>query len=450
MLNSDNLLILIKLFAVFVLVLANGFFVAAEFALVAIRRSRVEQLLEEGHPRAKNLQRAVKHLDSYLAATQLGITMSSLGLGWLGEPAVAALLEPLFHAFLPEKLAIIGTHTLAVAIAFAIITALHIVLGELAPKSLALQRPEETALYVVQLLELYLRIFRPVVQFLNNLGNIVLRWLGLQVGGSEELVHSPEEIRLLVSASRQAGLLGEVEEDVVERILDLGERRISAFMTPRREVVWLDIEDPIPTLQKGVTDSVHSHFPVCQGSIDELLGFISAKKFLSSSLDGSLTTTTLAKLLSAPLYIPESTRTIIALEQFKSSGSHIAAIVDEYGAIQGLVTLNDILEAIVGDIRTGNEPAEPQAVQRSDGSWLLDGMLSVEDFKDLFEIRDLPGEEGIEYQTVGGFVLSQLGHIPVVAESFDWDKLHVEVVDMDENRIDKVLVRLTPPEATAL
>jgi len=444
--NPDNLLILFKLLAVLVLVLANGFFVAAEFALVAIRRSRVEQLMEERHPRAKNLQRAVNHLDAYLAATQLGITMSSLGLGWLGEPAVAALVEPLFHIFLPEKLAVIGSHTISVAIAFSIITALHIVLGELAPKSLALQRPEGTALFVVQLLELYLAIFRPVVQFLNSLGNMVIRLLGLPATSSEELIHSPEEIRLLVSASRQAGLLGEVEEDVVERVFDLGARRISAFMTPRREVVWLDVEAPIPELQKIVTDSVHSHFPVCQGSIDEILGFISAKRFLAASLDGSLTMASLVELLSPPLYIPESTRTIVALEQFKSSGSHVAAIVDEYGAIQGLVTLNDILEAIVGDIRTGNEPPEPQAVQRSDGAWLLDGMLSVEDFKDLFDIRDLPGEEGIEYQTVGGFVLSQLGHIPAVSESFEWDKLYLEIVAMDENRIDKVLVRVIAPE----
>ncbi|MGA7934046.1 MAG: hemolysin family protein [Kovacikia sp.] len=444
MLNPDNLLILIKLFAVAVLVLANGFFVAAEFALVAIRRSRVEQLLEEEHPRAKNLQRAVDHLDAYLAATQLGVTMSSLGLGWLGEPALAALIEPLFHSFLPENLASIGAHTLSVLLAFSIITSLHIVLGELAPKSLALQRPEKTALVVIQLLELYLALFRPVVQFMNNLGNLVLGLLGLQSGGSEELVHSPEEIRFLVSASRQAGLLGTVEEEVVERIFDLSERRISAFMTPRREVVWLDIEDPIPTLEKIVINSVHSHFPMCQGSIDELLGFISAKKFLSARLDGVLSMASLSKLLTPPLYIPESTRTIAALEQFKISGSHVAAIVDEYGAIQGLVTLNDILEAIVGDIRTGNEPAEPQVVQQSDGSWLLDGMVSVENFKDLFEIRDLPGEEGIEYQTVGGFVLSQLGHIPAVAESFEWDKLHIEVINMDENRIDKVLVQQIP------
>jgi putative hemolysin len=325
-------------------------------------------------------------------------------------------------------------------------TSLHIVLGELAPKSLALQRPEGTAIFVVQLLELYLAIFRPVIHFLNNLGNFVLKLMGLEAGGSEELIHSPEEIRLLVAASRQAGVVGEIQEDVIERVFDIEERRISAFMTPRRAIVWLDIEDPIPVLQKTVIESVHSHFPVCHGSIDELIGFITAKQLLAASLDSSLTIEKLAKLLNPPLYIPESSRVAPALEQFKSSGNHTAVIVDEYGAIQGLVTLNDILEAIVGDIRTGNEPEEPKVIQRSDGSWLIDGMLSVEDFKDLFNIKDLPGEEGVEYQTVGGFVLSQLGHLPTVSESFEWDRLYVEVVDMDEHRVDKVLVRLLPTE----
>lgn len=444
MADSSALLTTIELLAVVLLVLANGFFVAAEFALVAVRRSRVAQLLEEEHPGARNLQRAVNNLDAYLAATQLGVTMSSLGLGWLGEPAVAGLFEPLFHALLPESLATIGSHTLSVIIAFSIITSLHIVIGELAPKSLALQRPEGTALLVVRWLEFYLAIFRPIVQFLNGLGNFVLRLMGLQAGGSEELVHSPEEIRLLVSASRKAGLLGEMEEDVVERVFELGDRRVSAFITPRREVVWLDIEDSIAKLQQTVITSVHSHFPVCQGSIDELLGFISAKEFLIAGLDQPLSMTRVLDRISAPLYLPESTRAVIALEQFKQTGNYIAAVVDEYGAIQGVVTLNDILEAIVGDIRTGDEPGEPQAVQRPDGSWLLDGMLSVEDFKDLFQIRDLPGEEGIEYQTVGGFVLSQLGYIPSVADAFDWNGLHIEVISMDEHRVEKVLVKPFP------
>lgn len=434
--GSSGLLIGGKLIAVMVLVLANGFFVAAEFALVSVRRSRVEQLVDEGHPQARALQRAVINLDSYLAATQLGITMASLGLGWLGEPAIAALIEPAFHV-LPEGIAQLGSHTLAVLIAFTIITALHIVLGELAPKSLALQRPEDTALFSIRPLEIYLAIFRPAVIFLNNLGNFVLVLLGLKTGSSEEFIHSPEELRLLVSASHRAGLLGNVEEDVVERVFRVGEQRVSAFITPRRDVVWLDIEEPLDKLQQEITESVHSRFLVCQDSLDNPLGIVGAKEFLAARLVNPALN--LTALLTPPLYVPESMRALNTLELFRKSGSYLALVIDEYGVLQGLLTLNDLLEAIVGDIQTGNDPAELQALQCEDGSWLLDGMLPIEEFKDVLNIRHLPEGEGVEYQTVGGFVLTQLGHIPVVNERFKWGTFCFEVTAMDGHRVDKVL-----------
>jgi CBS domain containing-hemolysin-like protein len=433
-----------KLLAVIVLVLANGFFVAAEFALVAVRRSRVEQLIAEGHPQARTLQRAVIHLDSYLAATQLGVTMSSLGLGWLGEPALAVLIEPAFHS-LPKSLATISSHTVSVVIAFTIITALHIVLGELAPKSLALQRTEGTALAIVRPLELYLSIFRPAVHILNNLGNLVLRLLGLKPGSGEELFHSTEELKLLVAASRKAGLLGEAEQDVVERVFRLGDRRISAFMIPRTEIIWLDIDDSLSQLRHKITESIHSRFPVSQGSIDHLLGIVQAKQFLAANLTSQ--SVDLKALLLQPLYVPESMRALRVLELFKKSGNHMAMIVDEYGVIQGLVTLNDILEAIVGDFPSANEPEESQAIQQPDGSWLLDGMLSIEEFKEIFNLRKLSEGEGINYQTLGGFVMMQLGDVPATADQFEWENLRFEVMDMDAHRVDKVLV--TPVQVTS-
>ena len=435
--GSSSLLIASKLIAVLILVLANGYFVAAEFALVSVRRSRVEQLVAEGHPRAKALQRAVNNLDTYLAATQLGITMASLGLGWLGEPAIAELIEPAFHLFLPESVARFGSHTISVVIAFTIITALHIVLGELAPKSLALQQPEATAVRLVKPLELYLAIFRPAIYFLNNLGNFVLVRLGLQAGSGEESIHSPEELRILVSASREAGLVGEVEEDVVERVFRTGEQRVSAFMTPRMDIVWLDTDEPLHKLQQKIIDSVYSRFLVCQGSIDNPLGFLGSKEFLAACLVSQ--SFDLTALLTPLSYIPESTPALNGIEVFKKSGSYLAIVVDEYGVLQGLVTLNDLLEAIVGDIHTGNEPVESQAVQREDGSWLLDGRFSVEEFKDLFNIQNLPEGEGVDYQSVGGLVMTQLGHVPSVTESFEWDKLCLKVISMDGPRVDKVL-----------
>jgi putative hemolysin len=324
-----------------------------------------------------------------------------------------------------------------VIVAFTIITSLHIVLGELAPKSLALQRTEKTAFAVVNLLEIYLNLFRPAVQLLNNLGNLVLRLLGLQPGSGEELLHSTEELKLLVAASHEAGLLGEAEQDVVDRVFSLGTRQVSAFMTPRTEIVWLDIEEPLDKIRREVTESFHSLFPVGQGSIDELLGVIQAKEFLAHNPSQPVD---LQTLLHQPLYVPESMNALKALELFKNSGTHIALVVDEYGVTQGLVTLKDILEAIVGDIPESDELAEPEAVQREDGSWLLDGLLPVDEFKEIFHFQKLSKEEGINYQTLGGFVVTQLGRIPSVSDRFEWAGLRFEVIDMDGNRVDKVLV----------
>jgi CBS domain containing-hemolysin-like protein len=434
--SPSSLLIAGRLLAVVVLVLANGFFVAAEFSLVALRRSRVEQLLAQGHPRAFALQRAVRNLGAYLAATQLGITMSSLGLGWIGEPALAELIEPAFH-FLPESLALISSHALGGVIAFTIITALHIVLGELAPKSLALQRTEETAIAIVNPLELYLAIFHPAVHVLNNLGNFVLRLLGLQPGSGEELFHSVEELKLLVAASHKAGLVGEAEQDVVERVFSLGDRRVSAYMTPRTEMVWLDINDSLDKIHRQVIESVHSFFPVAEDSVDNILGVVQAKEFLAHNPTKLVE---LQTILHQPLYVPESMRALKILELFKKSGTHIALIVDEYGVSQGLVTLIDILEAIVGDIPSVEDLADPEVVQREDGSWLLDGLLPIDEFKEIFQIQKLLPGEGASYQTLGGFVVVQLGHIPSTAEHFEWNRLRFEVIDMDGNRVDKVLV----------
>lgn len=434
--SSSALVIASKLLAVIVLVLANGFFVAAEFALVGMRRSRVEQLLAEGHPQAAALQRAVIHLDAYLAATQLGITMSSLGLGWIGEPALAVLIEPAFH-WLPDSVAVISSHTLAGVIAFLIITALHIVLGELAPKSLALQRAEGTAIAIISPLELYLTLFRPAVRFLNSLGNLILRLLGLHAAGEEELLHSTEELKLLVAASRKAGLLGATEQDVVGRVFSLSNRRVSAVMTPRTEMDWLDINDSLPQIRHKVIESHHTFFPVGEDSVDNILGIIQAKEFL---VKNPTQLVELQALFHQPLYVPESMRVLKIFELFKKSGTHIALVVDEYGVTQGLVTLSDILEAMVGDIPSVEELADPEIVQREDGSWLLDGLLPIDEFKEVFHLQKLLPGEGISYQTLGGFVVNQLGHIPSAAEYFEWSGMRFEVVDMDGNRVDKVLV----------
>src|SRR5262245_20524975 len=252
------------LLAIGFLVLANGFFVAAEFSLVAVRRTRVVELVAAGRTNAVALQRSVSNLDANLAACQLGITMSSLALGWIGEPALAHLIEPLLSPVL-GAFAVAGSHVAAVVIAFTIITTLHIVLGELAPKSLALQRSEGTALWVAQPLALFLVLFRPAIGALNGLGNLVLRLCGLRPGTGEESLHSPEELKLLVSASQEGGLLQKSQQEVVERVFNIGDRRISSIMTPRPEVDWIDLDDDRDEILRAIRASSHDQLLVGKG-----------------------------------------------------------------------------------------------------------------------------------------------------------------------------------------
>ena len=429
----------IGILLVFVLVAANGFFVAAEFSLVAVRRSRVAQLVEAGRANAKTLQRAVDNLDSYLAATQLGITISSLALGWIGEPALARLIEPFLSGLL-GAFAAVGAHAIAVAIAFIIITALHIVLGELAPKSLALQRSEATALRVVRPLGIFLFLLRPAIVTLNGLGNLVLRLFGLRPGNVEESLHSPEELKLLIAASQEGGLLQEAQQEVVERVLNIGDRRISDIMTPRVDVDWIDINDNREEILRSIRECRHGQLLVGKGSIDEPLGMILKRDLLDLVLDGQPPDP--MTVIRQPLVIHEATRIFKVLEQFKRAPVRLAMILNEYGVLEGIVTQTDLLEAIAGDL-VQIEGEEPEVVEREDGSLLIDGMMSAQEAFDWLNLRTRPADGG--FHTIAGFMLRQLGHLPKVGEHFDYEGWRFEVVDLDGRRIDKVLA--IPPKA---
>ncbi|MEA1834860.1 hemolysin family protein [Methylobacterium durans] len=414
------------------LVLANGFFVASEFALVAVRRSRVAELVNERRTNAKALLWATDHLDAHLAATQLGITISSLALGWVGEPALAHLIEPAL-SWLPEMISAAAAHTVAVIISFVIITALHIVLGELAPKSLALQRSERTALAVIRPLGLFLLVFRPAILFLNGLGNGVLRLFGLQPGHGEGGQHSTAELNLLVEASREAGLIREAQQEAVERIFDLGERRIREIMTPRHEIEWVDLEDEPDRVREEVRACNHGQVVVSRGTVDEVVGVVRKQDLLDQLLDGG--SLDLRVAAQPPIVVHEAMSVLAVLETFQRKPVQMAIVVDEYGSLEGIVTATDLLEAIAGEIpEPGDEPA---VVERKDGSLLIDGMMPAED---AFKRLDLLGEpETGDFHTLAGFVISQLGHIPAVGDSVEVQGWRFEVVDMDGRRIDKVL-----------
>lgn len=427
------------LIAVLFLVAANGFFVAAEFSLVAVRRSRVAELVAAGRMNAKALERALGSLDSNLAATQLGITISSLALGWVGEPALAHLIEPWLGNAIGPWIGV-SAYAIAVAFSFIVITALHIVLGELAPKSLALQRSEGTALWVVRPLGLFLWLLRPAIFVLNGLGNLVLRLCGLRPGTGEESLHSASELKLIVAASQDAGLLQAAQEEVVMRALDAGNRRVGDIMTPRTEVDWIDFDDSPEDVVKTLRESRHEQLLVSRGSVDELMGAVAKKHLLNQLLAGS--PLDLEAVLGKPLLVHEATPVFKVLEEFKQAPVRLAVVVDEYGGLEGIVTQADLLEALAGDLPE-IEGESPDVQERDDGSLLIDGMAPAADMLNRLAIP-APTSSG-RFHTIAGFALNQLGHLPVAGEKFAYGGWSFEIIDMDGRRIDKLLARREVP-----
>ncbi|HEY9748356.1 MAG TPA: hemolysin family protein [Allocoleopsis sp.] len=415
------------------LTFANGVFVLSEMAVVSVRKVRLQQMANEGNAKARTALDLANAPNQFLATVQIGITLIVILSGAVGESTLAKRIGPLLAmipALAPYREAI------ASGIAIVIVTYLTLIIGELVPKQLALNNPERVASSVAGPMRMLAIFASPVVHLLSTSTDMVMRLLGIRP--SDEPMVTEEEIKVLLQQGTEAGTFEEVEQDMVERVFRLGDRRVNALMTPRPDIVWLDLEDSLEENRQKITEGVHSRFPVCQGGLDNVLGVLNVNDLLVRSLVGEpidLTTN-----LRQPLFIPESTRALSVLESFKKSSTHIAIVVDEYGVIQGLVTLNDILEAIVGDIPSVEDLEEPYAVQREDGSWLLDGMLSVDEFKDILEINKIPGEEKGNYHTLGGFVVMHLGHIPTAADHFEWQGLRFEVMDMDGNRVDKVLV----------
>jgi CBS domain containing-hemolysin-like protein len=429
--------------SVLILVAANGFFVAAEFSLVAVRRSRVAQLVEAGRRNARALQRAIDNLDANLAATQLGITISSLALGWIGEPALARQIEPLLVNLL-GSMAPVGAHAIAITIAFIIITVLHIVLGELMPKSLALQRSERTALAVVRPLRLFRFLLWPAIVTLNGLGNFLLRLCGLRPSSAEEALHSPEELKLLVAASQEAGLLQREQQALVERVLSIGNRRISDIMTPRVDIEWIDADDSRDLMLRRIRECRHEQLLVGKATIDEPIGMILKKDLLDQVLGGQ--TINPMAVMRQPIAIHEAMSIFRVLEQFKAAPVRLATVLDEYGVLQGIVTQTDLLESIAGEL-PDVEGEEPGMVERNDGSILIDGMMSAQDAFERLGFKTAP--EG-EFHTVAGFALYQLEHLPEVGEKFDYEGWRFEIVDLDGRRIDKVLAtRIEAPAEPA-
>ena len=419
------------------LTFANGVFVLSEMAIVSVRKVRLQQMANEGSAKARTALDLANAPNQFLATVQIGITLIVILSGAVGESTLARRIGPLL-GMVPGLAAY--REAIASGIAIMVVTYLTLIIGELVPKQLALNNPERVASSVADPMRMLAMFAAPVVHLLSASTDMVMRLLGIMP--SNEPMVTEEEIRVLLQQGTEAGTFEEAEQDMVERVFRLGDRRANALMTPRPDIVWLDLEDSLEENRQKITEGVHSRFPVCQGGIDNVLGVLHVNDLLVRSLVGE--SIDLTTNLRQPLFIPESTRALSVLELFKKSSTHIAVVVDEYGVIQGIVTLNDILEAIVGDIPSVEDLEEPYAVQREDGSWLLDGMLTVDEFKDILGINKIPGEEKGNYHTLGGFVVMHLGHIPTAADYFQWQGLRFEVMDMDGNRVDKVLVMPLP------
>ena len=425
--------VLVEIVLILVLIVANGIFSGSEIAVVSARKIRLEQLAEQGNSRARAALKLANSPNDFLSAVQIGITLIGILSGAVGGATLARRLEPLI-ASIPLLRA--WSEGISVAVVVGIITYLSLVIGELLPKRIALNNPETVACAVARPMRWLARWTAPVVHLLGISTEVLLNLLGIRSSSDPDLTE--DEIKALIRQGAESGVLEEAEHEMVQRVFRLGDRSIRAIMTPRTEICWLDLNTPREQQLKLVTGSNHSRLPAAQGSLDNCIGILRGRNLLAAELSGGLAD--LQTLLQPPLYITESARALNVIEQFRQTGVHIALVTDEYGGIEGLVTLTDLMEAIVGDLPSAEDLDEPQIIRREDGSWLLDGALDISEFKDLLERPSLPDEIGGSFHTLGGFVLHVLGRVPRAGDHFSWDGLRFEVMDMDGKRIDKVLV----------
>jgi len=423
-----------QLIIIFFLILANGLFSMAEMAVVSARKTRLLERAERGDRRARVALDLIADPNRLLSTVQVGITLVATFAGVFGGVTIAEELADWLAAF-----PVVGPYAKPVSLAVVVggLTFVTLVLGELVPKRIALSRPEAIARLVAVPLRWISAVGVPAVRLLGASTDAVL--FLLRVGPPPDPGVTEEEVNVMLKEGTRSGVFELVEQEMVRRVLRLGDRRASRLMTPRTEVVWIDVSDPPEEIRRKVTESPHSRFPVCDGTLDNVLGIVEAKDLLAHGLTHQ--PFQLKGLLRVPLFIYEGTLGLKVLETFRLSGTHVAVVISEYGSVEGLLTPNDLLEAIVGDLPEGDTPGDQRVVRRPDGSWLLDGMLGTDEFKDLFP-RFTPPEG--DYGTLAGLVLAGLERIPSVSDTFDWDGLRFEVVDMDGNRIDRVLVAPVP------
>ncbi len=424
-----------EIIMIFILILVNAILAMSEAALVASRKARLQQQASEGNKSSALAIKLIEDPNIFLSTVQIGITLIGVLAGAVGGATIAESL-----AVALQTVPYIGEYSTSIALGSVVIsiTILTIWLGELVPKRLGLNSPEKIAQIVAGPMLFLSKVFSPFIKLMSAATNLVLRLMG--VNASSEPPITEEELQMLISQGTQAGVFQEAEQEMVEGIFSLGDSRVYSLMTPRTDLVWLDIADSIEEIREKIAECPYSRFPVRQDSLETIVGIVKSRDLLVESLSGK--EIDLKTLLKPAYFIPETMFASRALELFKEKNTELLLVIDEFGGLQGLLTINDILEEIVGAM----EFEEPQATQRQDGSWLLDGMLEVDEFKELFEFTTLPHED--EYETLSGFVMTSLGRVPQASDNFEWNGFRFEVMDMDGRRVDKVLVTTLPkPQA---
>jgi CBS domain containing-hemolysin-like protein len=422
----------------FLFVLANGFFVAAEFAIVKVRATQITELADQGSVRAKMAKKLIRHLDAYLSATQLGITLASLALGWIGEPAFHHLIQPLFTRF---EISDAAAKTISATVAFVIISVLHIVLGELAPKSIAIQKPVGTTLWTAHLLNAFYVITYPAIWLLNGVSRSILKLVGIHPASEHaEMAHSPEELRLILQSSEKAGILSEENREIIEGVFQFSKRTARQIMVPRTDVVILSTTRSIEENLETIRTTRHTRYPLCEGSLDNTIGLIHVKDLLLAQLGGP--GRTMLELRREVLFVPENSTVDSLLAQFIESKTHMAIVLDEYGGASGIVSLENITEELFGQIQDEFDRERPEIEPLGNGRYRVRGDYLIEDLADRLKI-DL-GEP--EEETVGGYVVARLGREVTPGDKVELGDLAISVLDAERFRVRWVLVVTKMPE----
>ncbi|HSH38852.1 MAG TPA: hemolysin family protein [Chthoniobacterales bacterium] len=426
-------MIVLKLGVVMFLVLLNGFFVASEFAIVKVRASQLDALVEEGHAQAKFARHVTAHLDAYLSATQLGITLASLALGWVGKPFLAQMLEPFFAVAGVTSPAVV--HGFSFAIAFGTITFLHIVLGELAPKSLAIRKPVGTTLWISKPLGFFYAVFKPAIWLLNGAANKILKYVfRIDPVGDMELAHSEEELRVILDESEKSDEVSSLGRDILVNALDMRRRVVRDIMTPRGEVVSLDMEDSFEENVRKALESRHTRFPLCRGHLDNTIGIIHIKELVPMMRDGN---PDLMRIKRDVLNVPEMMSLEKLLNMFLTKHAHLAVVVDEYGGTVGMVTLENVLEELVGDIQDEFDAEKAEFREINENEFTVEGALALYELQDMADLT----LESADVSTIGGYVTHLLGHLPKPGEQVQIENYLATVTKADGRRVEQLHFR---------